>query len=109
MRGLITSLTSPTALGALWFVILLLGVIAMLHVVPGDTPLSAIFFEVSSALSSVGLSTGIAGAALPWHGKLTLILLMWMGRLEIIPVFILFTWPLGRVGDSLEQRMPLGD
>ncbi|MDX1665178.1 MAG: TrkH family potassium uptake protein [Candidatus Promineifilaceae bacterium] len=94
---------------ALWFLLLLLGVIALLHMVPPGTPLNEIVFEASSALSSVGLSTGITAPELAWQGKLTLIMLMWMGRLEIIPVFILFTWPVGRMRDAVEQRMPIGD
>ena len=52
-------------------------------------------FETSSAMGTVGLSTGLTSADLsPWS-KLILILNMWMGRLEIIPVLVVFyprTW-----------------
>jgi len=47
-------------------------------------------FEVASAQGNVGLSTGITNAGLSWIGKVMLILNMWIGRLEIIPVLMLF-------------------
>ncbi|MEO0928833.1 MAG: potassium transporter TrkG, partial [Cyanobacteria bacterium J06643_13] len=50
-------------------------------------------FEAASATSGVGILTGITHPDLPWLGKLTLICLMWMGRLEIISVLLLFSLP----------------
>lgn len=52
-------------------------------------------FEVSSALGTVGLSCGITSAAMPDILKGVLIIDMLLGRIEIIPLFILFfprTW-----------------
>lgn len=52
-------------------------------------------FETSSALGTVGLSTGLTSPGLSLWTKLILILNMWMGRLEIIPVLVVFyprTW-----------------
>jgi trk system potassium uptake protein TrkH len=52
-------------------------------------------FEISSAMGTVGLSTGITSPDLSLWTKLILILNMWMGRLEIIPVLVVFyprTW-----------------
>ena len=52
-------------------------------------------FEVSSALGTVGLSCGITGASMPDLLKGVLIVDMLLGRIEIIPLFILFfprTW-----------------
>jgi len=74
----------------LWIVFLALGVAVLAHVVPPDYTLSEIIFEVASAQGNVGLSTGIANAGLSAIGKITLILNMWIGRLEIIPVLMLF-------------------
>jgi trk system potassium uptake protein TrkH len=52
-------------------------------------------FEVISAQSNVGLSIGITGQAMPVFLKIMLIINMWVGRLEIIPILsvlgILFT------------------
>ena len=40
--------------------------------------------------SNNGLSTGIVWGGLPIPAKLTLIFLMWIGRLEIIPILVVF-------------------
>jgi trk system potassium uptake protein TrkH len=52
-------------------------------------------FETSSAMGTVGLSTGLTSPDLTSWTKLILILNMWIGRLEIIPVLVVFyprTW-----------------
>jgi len=46
--------------------------------------------DMSSAQSTVGLTTGIMGPAMPLGAKLMTIFNMWIGRLEIIPVLIVF-------------------
>ncbi|HIP99568.1 TPA: TrkH family potassium uptake protein [Candidatus Bipolaricaulota bacterium] len=51
---------------------------------PGDA-----LFEAASAQGTVGLSMGIAGPGAPAGVKLILIALMWMGRLEVLPVLLL--------------------
>jgi trk system potassium uptake protein TrkH len=78
-------------LAALWAVVLWVGVLVLMHLVPQEFSLSEVILEVSSAQGNVGLSTGITHPSLPWLGKTTLILIMWMGRLEIIPTLILIT------------------
>lgn len=45
-------------------------------------------FDVTSTLGNVGLSTGIINGDLSTIPKILLIFLMWMGRLEIIPVLL---------------------
>ena len=45
-----------------------------------DVPLDDVLFEVTSAFATVGLSTGITGS-LPLAGQLTLVVLMFLGRL----------------------------
>jgi trk system potassium uptake protein TrkH len=73
----------------LWILFLLVGVGVLSYiVVPGYT-LDEVIFEVVSAQSNVGLSTGITNAGLSGVGKVMLILNMWIGRLEIIPVLML--------------------
>lgn len=53
----------------------------------GFDPFTALF-DVISVQSNNGLSTGIVYGGLPSIVKLTLIFLMWIGRLEIIPVLV---------------------
>jgi len=45
-------------------------------------------FEAASAQGTVGLSVGITSPTMPTLAKLALMLLMWLGRLEIAPVLI---------------------
>jgi len=54
-------------------------------------------FEVVSAQSNSGLSTGIARQGMPLSVEVMLILNMWVGRLEIIPI-------LSAVGFALSTR-----
>jgi len=49
----------------------------------------AALFEAASAQGTVGLSLGVTGTTAPVGVKLILMLLMWMGRLEILPVILL--------------------
>ena len=52
-------------------------------------------FESASALGTVGLSTGVTSAALPVWAKVVLMVDMWAGRLEVIPLMLIFnplTW-----------------
>jgi trk system potassium uptake protein TrkH len=46
-------------------------------------------FEVASAEGNVGLTVGLTSPYMPWVEKVTLILEMWVGRLEIFPILIL--------------------
>ncbi len=55
------------------------------------------FFEVTAAQSNVGISTGITNVNLPLTAKIMLILNMWVGRLEIIPI-------LGMLGMLIQKR-----
>ncbi|MBW4610429.1 MAG: hypothetical protein KME22_25250 [Hassallia sp. WJT32-NPBG1] len=71
---------AAAVLTILWIGAIILGVIMLLHIAPEYNLTNAIF-EAASALGGVGLSVGITHPDLPWLGKLTLIFLMWMGRL----------------------------
>lgn len=73
----------------LWMLTLAVGTTMLLHVVPTATLFEHALLEVASALGNVGLSSGITGPELHWTGKLTLIVIMWLGRLEIVPVLVL--------------------
>lgn len=72
----------------LWLMTLMGGAFLMLLLVPGKRP-DAVLFDVTSALSNVGLDTGIVGRDLGWAPKTTIIVVMLLGRLEILGVLVL--------------------
>ncbi|HEY9163543.1 MAG TPA: TrkH family potassium uptake protein [Magnetovibrio sp.] len=82
------ALEAAVIMTGLWLVLLLVAVIVMLHTTPAATPLSHALLEVASALGNVGLSTGVTSSDMSWAGKLTLMSVMWLGRLEIVPVLV---------------------
>ncbi|HMK16408.1 MAG TPA: diadenylate cyclase, partial [Methanomicrobiales archaeon] len=49
---------------------------------------TAVIFEIVSAMSSAGISTGFVSPQMPAVAKWVFILVMWVGRLEIVPVLI---------------------
>ena len=71
----------------LFFIFLIFGWFVM--TLYGYDPFTALF-DVISVQSNNGLSTGIVYGGLPTPLKITLIFLMWIGRLEIIPVLVVF-------------------
>ncbi|NEP16435.1 MAG: TrkH family potassium uptake protein [Leptolyngbya sp. SIO4C1] len=93
-------INSAAVLLVLWLLLISCGVSLLLRLVPAEYTLSDVIFEAASALGSAGLSTGITGPTLHWSGKLTLMLLMWMGRLEVVPVMVLLALPLRRLTNT---------
>ncbi len=77
----------------LWVVTLALGTFFLSYIMGEDYTLYQILFDTASALSNVGLSTGITGAGMPENAKYLLSLLMWLGRLEIMAIIILLISP----------------
>lgn len=76
----------------LWLCAIFLGSLLMVVLTPAGTPLVPIVFDVTSAVSTVGLSARVISADLSDTAKLVLVFLMWMGRLEILPILVLATW-----------------
>jgi trk system potassium uptake protein len=74
--------------GIIVLYLLFIGVTALSLTAAGIKIGDAIF-ESTSALATVGLSSGVTSQALPAWTKLLLSLNMWAGRLEILPVVIL--------------------
>jgi trk system potassium uptake protein TrkH len=81
--------TEATVVFILWLMFLAIGVAFLLRVLPSATPLEYVIFDVMSAQSNVGLSAGITGPTMPKPAKAMLIINMWVGRLEIIPIAVL--------------------
>ncbi|SDJ58584.1 trk system potassium uptake protein TrkH [Halovenus aranensis] len=81
--------TEATVVLILWVLFLMVGVAVLLRVLAPGHPLEYVIFDVMSAQSNVGLDSGITGPAMPETGKVILILNMWVGRLEVIPIAVL--------------------
>lgn len=75
------------------YVILYMGLLivaAMIFMYNGASAADALF-EVASAQGNVGLSIGRTGATMAISERITLIIVMWAGRLEIFPILVLIT------------------
>ncbi|MFC6905252.1 TrkH family potassium uptake protein [Halalkalicoccus tibetensis] len=90
------------AVGLLWILLLLVGVVGLL-VVLGE-PLETVLFEVASAQGNVGISAGLTGHGMPDAAKGILMLNMWIGRLEIIPVAALARVLIKGFGTDIESE-----
>ena len=53
-------------------------------------PITSILFDITSAFSTCGITTGYVSADMPVVSKWVFIIVMWLGRLEVIPVVMLF-------------------
>lgn len=73
----------------IWIGALLLGAFVLGLAAEEGTTFGQSLFEATSALSSVGLTVGVARPELAPVGKLTLAALMWLGRLEVFAGFYL--------------------
>lgn len=91
-----------SVLASLWLVVLWVGILMLIHLVPERFSLSDVILEVASAQGNVGLSSGITDASLPPLAKIVLMVCMWVGRLEIIPVLIFLTAAYRAVRDRLK-------
>lgn len=77
--------------GAFVFTYLVIYIISIIIVLIYYPDISRVIFEVASALSNVGLSSGIMTPSSPELVKIVFIIDFWMGRLEIWPVLLLLT------------------
>ena len=64
-------------------------------------PINALF-DVTSTIGNVGLSTGVINGSLDTVPKVMLIFLMWIGRLEIIPILLTLKLGYGSFKQSLK-------
>jgi trk system potassium uptake protein TrkH len=65
--------------------------IFVLHFQQQTYDTSTILFEIVSAMSNVGISTGFTSPGMGDPVKLCFIITMWVGRLEVVPVIALIT------------------
>ena len=82
-------LAEATLISFLWIISILVSVLLLSHVVSSSFDLSHIIFAVCSAQGNVGITCGIINPDMSYIGKIIIIVDMWVGRLEIIPVLML--------------------
>ncbi|RXE56562.1 cation transporter [Methanoculleus taiwanensis] len=74
----------------LFMLVVMIATLLLLHTWPAAGYDSGdVIFEVVSAISNVGISTGYASPAMSTAAKWLFIIVMWAGRLEIVPVIAL--------------------
>ncbi|WP_232833865.1 TrkH family potassium uptake protein [Saliphagus sp. LR7] len=81
--------TEATVVFVLWIAFLIIGVAVLLRTHSSAFPVEYIIFDVMSAQSNVGLDAGVVRPEMPSIAKGMIIVNMWVGRLEIIPVAVL--------------------
>lgn len=86
---------------------IVIATILCLHLYITTFRLDEVMFECVSALSNSGLSVGFISAASPFAIKWIFIALMWLGRLEIIPVIILVMGVARGLRDDLKGGAPV--
>ncbi|RPI37056.1 MAG: TrkH family potassium uptake protein [Methanoregulaceae archaeon] len=80
--------------------------ILTLHLYITSFRLEEVVFELVSALSNAGLSVGVISTASPGAIKWLFTLLMWMGRLEIVPVVVIAMGLVKGIRDDLATSTP---
>ena len=73
----------------LYVIMIFIATLLALHLAPTGFEVHQVVFELVSAASNVGLGLGYLTSASPDVIKWLFIIVMWIGRLEIVPVLIL--------------------
>jgi trk system potassium uptake protein TrkH len=68
--------------------------------------LDEVIFELVSGLSNTGLTVGFVSEASPLTIKWIFIILMWLGRLEIVPVIIIALGVFQGIRDDMTKQKP---
>ncbi|MCD6513065.1 MAG: TrkH family potassium uptake protein [Thermoplasmata archaeon] len=82
----IEEISEAAIVSFLWMILLIVGIFVIMQTM--HTNLADSFFEVASAQGNVGLSVGITSIKMNAAAKIMLIINMWIGRLEIIPILV---------------------
>ncbi|WP_231844883.1 TrkH family potassium uptake protein [Methanocella arvoryzae] len=73
----------------LYLITILISVMVLSHLVDPKYDLCQIIFSICSAQGNVGIQNDLINPAMSSIGKVLLMINMWLGRLEIIPVLLL--------------------
>ncbi|MCK8518927.1 TrkH family potassium uptake protein [Methanoculleus sp. 7T] len=74
----------------LYFLIIFVATVLVMHLQPTSFDSSNVIFEIVSAMCNNGMTAGFVSPDMADSAKVLFILIMWIGRLEIIPVIMLF-------------------
>jgi trk system potassium uptake protein TrkH len=74
----------------LFLLIVFVMTVVVMHFDPRTADTAIVIFEITSAIGNNGMSTGFVGPDLSMATKIALIFTMWAGRLEVMPVIVLF-------------------
>jgi trk system potassium uptake protein TrkH len=74
----------------LYFLTIFVATVLVMHLQPTAFDSSNVIFEVVSAMCNNGMTTGFVSPDMAGSAKVLFIAIMWIGRLEIIPVIMLF-------------------
>ena len=74
----------------LYFLMIFIGTVLVMHLQPTPFDSSSVIFDVVSAACNNGMTTGFVSPDMDGPAKILFIMVMWIGRLEVIPVIVLF-------------------
>ncbi|WP_286878824.1 TrkH family potassium uptake protein [Methanoculleus sp. UBA413] len=74
----------------LYFLTIFIATVLVMHLQPTSFDSSNVIFEVVSAMCNNGMTAGFVSPDMADPAKVLFIAVMWIGRLEIIPVIMLF-------------------
>lgn len=83
-------LAQASTFAIIYLILIFLSTMVTSYFMDSDFTLADALFEAASAQGTVGLSTGITGPNMSPVIESTYIITMWAGRLEIIPIVVLF-------------------
>lgn len=84
-----TVFQNATGFIAIWFISYWIIVLIISTQISDTYALDKIMFEAASAIGNVGQSSGITSPFIPDSTKITLMIAMFLGRLELIPLMLL--------------------
>ncbi|HUK37563.1 MAG TPA: potassium transporter TrkG [Methanomicrobiales archaeon] len=88
----------------LYFLTVSVATVVVLHFSTIFFESTAVIFDIVSAMSNVGITTGFVSPEMPYVVKWVFILVMWVGRLEIVPVLVVILELANRsLGDDTAQ------
>ena len=88
----------------LYFLTVSVATVVVLHFSTIFFESTAVIFEIVSAMSNVGITTGYVSPEMPYVAKWVFIFVMWIGRVEIVPVLVLILELANQgVGDDTAQ------